>query len=413
MPWASETDQDMDFIEENGAAQGSAEKVAVDLPDAQLKFLHTATVLGAHWGKLLLVPLLAAVVMFGIASLLKPSFTGTTTFIPPQQQQSTGGAALASLGALSSLAGSAGSLGLRTPGDQYVSLMQSVRVSDRIIDRFGLMQVYGETLRVKAREALRGNVTISLGKKDGLITVDAIDHDRTRAAAIANAYVEELRTLTSTIAVTEAQPRRQFFVRQLQATRDRLVSAQVALQDSGLNTGAIKAEPRAAADGYAKLRAELTAAEVRLQTMRSAFADTSAEVTQQTSTVRALRDQVNLLEASSQPQDGASSDYVSKYREFKYQETLFDLYARQFELAKADESREGALIQVVDAAQPPELKSKPRRVIFALAGYVGALALLLGWIIGRDWLRNSLLDSSFESGMRELRQAAAIRRRSD
>jgi len=345
--------------------------------------------------------------------LLKPSFTGTTTFIPPQQQQSTGGAALASLGALSSLAGSAGSLGLRTPGDQYVSLMQSVRVSDRIIDRFGLMQVYGETLRVKAREALRGNVTISLGKKDGLITVDAIDHDRTRAAAIANAYVEELRTLTSTIAVTEAQQRRQFFERQLQATRDRLVSAQVALQDSGLNTGAIKAEPRAAADGYAKLRAELTAAEVRLQTMRSAFADTSAEVTQQTSTVRALRDQVNLLEASSQPQDGASSDYVSKYREFKYQETLFDLYARQFELAKADESREGALIQVVDAAQPPELKSKPRRVIFALAGYVGALALLLGWIIGRDWLRNSLLDSRFESGMRELRQAAAIRRRSD
>ena len=42
-------------------------------------------------------------------------------------------------------------------------------------------------------------------------------------------------------------------------------------------------------------------------------------------------------------------DYVSKYREFKYQETLFELFARQYELARVDESREGALIQVVDS----------------------------------------------------------------
>ena len=93
--------------------------------------------------------------------------------------------------------------------------------------------------------------------------------------------------------------------------------------------------------------------------MRGSLSDDTPEVRQQQATLAALRSQLARLEQATQVT--GAPDYVSKYREFKYQETLFDLFARQYELARVDESREGALIQVVDIATPPERKSKPKR----------------------------------------------------
>jgi uncharacterized protein involved in exopolysaccharide biosynthesis len=56
---------------------------------------------------------------------------------------------------------------------------------------------------------------------------------------------------------------------------------------------------------------------------------------------------------------------------------LFELLARQYELARVDESREGALIQVVDVAMPAERKSRPIRSRVAL-GFAFAGTVLFG-----------------------------------
>jgi uncharacterized protein involved in exopolysaccharide biosynthesis len=324
-------------------------------------------------------PVAAGALAFGVASLIPPTYTATTTLLPPQSNQGGASAALASLGSLAGLA--RGSAGLTTPGDRYVALMQSTTVSDRLIDHFKLTEVYGVGLRTDARKELASSVRIALGKKDGLITIEVDDKSPQRAADIANLYVDELQKLMGRLAVTDAQQRRVFFERQLQQSRDKLAQAQQALQASGFSPGALKAEPKAAAESYARLRAEATAAEVKLQALRGALADNTPEIRQQLATLAALRDQLTRAEQATA--DGTGPDYVSKYREFKYQEALFELYARQFELARADESREGALIQVVDAAQPPERKSKPRRGVAVLSA-VALSALLLGiWVLLR------------------------------
>ena len=332
-----------------------------------------------HWLLLALGPLAAGAVAFGITMLIAPTFTARTIIMPPQQAQSGAASALASLGALASLAGGAG---MRSSGDQYVALMQSNTVSNRLIDQFKLMEAYDADFRVDARKELVANVRIVLGKKDGLITVDVDDTNPKRAADIANSYVDELRRVSGTLAVTEAQQRRVFFERQLQMSRDRLVQAQQALQASGFNPGALKAEPKAAAEAYARLKAETTAIEVRLQVLRGSLADDTPEVRQQQAALSALRGQLAKVEQAGDATGGP--DYVGKYREFKYQETLFELYARQFELARVDESREGALIQVVDAATVPERKSKPRRAVIAASTALAAALLLAAWAVWRQ-----------------------------
>ena len=366
-----------------------------------LSLLDVALPLAMHLKLLVFGPLLAGLAAMGTTFLIAPTFTATTTFLPPQQQQSAAASALASLGALSGLAGAAG--GIKSPGDQYVALMQSVSVADRLIDGFKLMDVYDAKYRFEARRELASNVRIALGKKDGLITVAVDDVDPQRAADMANRHVEELRRVTSALALTEAQQRRVFFESQLKETRDKLVSAQRALQSSGFSPGALRAEPRAAAEGYARLKAEATAAEVRLQTLRRGLVDTAPEVQQQQTLLAALRAQVTKLETSIDvPRDG---DYVGKYREFKYQETLFELFSRQYELARLDESREGALIQVVDAATKPEWKSKPKQVQLAMTTTLVAALLLVVFVLARHAWRRAAEQPETAEKLAQLRLA--------
>lgn len=356
------------------------------------------------WKLLLAAPLISGCLALGATYLITPTFTARSSFLPPQQQNSAA-SALASLSALANVASSAA--GLRTPADQFVALMQSATVQDRIIDRFELMKLYEVDFRSDARRNLGENARVSLSKRDGIISVEVDDKSPQRAADMANAYIDELRRLSSTLAITEAQQRRSFFERQLTQTRDRLGAAQAALQGSGFNAGALKSEPRAAAEAFAKLRAEATSAEVRLQALRGSLSDAAPEVMQQQAVLSALREQVRKLESTSD--SALSSDYIGRYREFKYQETLFELFSRQFELARVDEAREGALFQVIDAAQPPEKKSRPKRAITGLVTTLLVATMLLAWIVAADAVRRFRARPGGAERMDRIKQALSGR----
>ena len=351
--------------------------------DDEISLLELVRPLAAHWKALLFGSVAAGLAALGITFLIPPTFTASTAFIPPQQNQSSAASALAALGPLAGLAGGAASG--RSSGEQYLTLLQSVTVSDRIVDQFKLIDVLEEKYRVDARRELANNVRVSLGKKDGLITVEVDDRSPQRASEMANRYVDELRRVTAKLAVTEAQQRRLFFEQQLTLSRQRLVQAQQALQESGFNAGALKAEPRAAADAYARLKAEIAGVEVRLQSSRTQLTDAAPEVRQQQGTLAALREQ--LARAEQATGGAAGPDYIGKYRDFKYEEALFEVYARQFELARIDESREGALIQVVDVATPPEKKSRPKRGVAVATTTFAALVLLAAVIVLRHAVR--------------------------
>lgn len=359
-----------------GAQEGFHAKEEVRLSDLAMPLVR-------HWKLWLLGSLSIGFVALGVSFLMTPIYTARTSFLPPQQQQSGFASALSSLSGLAGLAGVASSI--KSPADQYMALMQSVTAEDRLVDKFDLMNVYDVKYRFEARRALEQNTRIAIGKKDGLISVEVDDESPQRAAGIANAYVDELRRLTSVLAVSEAQQRRLFFDKELKDAKDQLIKAQQALQASGFNVGALRAEPRAAADGYARLRAEITTAEVRLQVLRRTLADTAPEVQKQMAQLKALRDQLTRVEQAADASIGP--DYLTKYREFKYRETLFELFAKQYEIARIDESREGALVQVVDPATVPEYKSKPKRAFIGIVATVLSLLVIGMFILVRHaWL---------------------------
>ena len=113
----------------------------------------------------------------------------------------------------------------------------------------------------------------------------------------------------------------------------------------------------------------------------------------------------SLAEAEKQQPAGGKSDYIAKYREFKYQETLFEMFSKQYEMAKLDESREGAVIQVVDHAKVPERKSKPKKALIAAGVTVIVFLVLLTYVLLRHSVRIALREPAFAARLDGIRVA--------
>ncbi len=349
--------------------------------------LDLVLIAARRWRLIGLSSLAGGTLAFVLSLFITPQFTAKTTFLPPQSGGSYGlGAMLQSLGPLASLASGSG---VKATGDLYISLLQSESIADQMISRFHLRQLYKAKYQFEARDVLKGRTRIALGKRDGLISIEVDDADPQRAADMAAQYVEDLRQLTAGMALTEAQRKRAFFQTQLEATRNKLAQAQTALQSSGFNPGALRSQPSATAEEYAKVMQQLASIEVQKSAMGTRLASGAPEMLNLEASSSALRARLHVLETESHgtPQ---SEDYVGKYREFKYQESLFELLSKQFEAARLEESKDDNLIQVVDRAQVPEWKSKPKRAMYGLAGMLMAalIASTVCIVLGIKRLRN-------------------------
>jgi tyrosine-protein kinase Etk/Wzc len=138
----------------------------------------------------------------------------------------------------------------------------------------------------------------------------------------------------------------------------------------------------------AQMRAEVAAREVNLQRLKAGATTQNPEVLRQEIELKALRSQLQELEASSSKRSigdplmpttmvpEAGLQYTRRLREVKYRETLFELLSKQYEAARIDEAKEGQIIQVLDRAIPPDRKSAPAKSIYIISG------ILLGGILG-------------------------------
>lgn len=338
---------------------------------------------------LILGPLAVGLAALSFSFAVPPTFTATVKFLPPQQQQSAAASMLASMGGLGGLAGAAA--GLKNPADQYLAFIKSNSVQDALIERFKLQEHYQTKFKADTRVALTGSTRAS-SDKDGLITIEVHDKDPKFAAELANAHVDELQKLLARLAVTEAQQRRAFFEKQLSQVKEKFTEAEQALRATGVSSSVLKSNPTSALAAVAGLKAQVMAQEVKVGAMRGYLAETAPDFKQALTELVNLRAQLAKQEKDEPATAAGQGDYVAKFREFKYQETLFELFARQFEMAKVDESREGAVIQVLDAAQPPERKSQPKKALIAIIATLATGFALLLFVFIRQALRNGAKD---------------------
>jgi tyrosine-protein kinase Etk/Wzc len=337
---------------------------------------------------------IVAIVSIIIALLLPVKYTATAVILPPQAA-SSGSTVMSQLGALGAAGAMAGSsLGIKNPNDMYVSMFLSRTVEDAMIKRFDLQRQYHARLMSGARKAFEDRSNVQSGAKDNLITISVEDGDPHRAADMANAYVEEYRNFSATLALTEASQRRSFFEDQLQQAKNNLANAEEALKKTEQTSGLVQidSQARALIESAASLRAEIAAKQVEIRGMRSFASDQNPNLQVAEQQLAGWQAQLASL-GGSQSGSGddmmlakgqvpaASLDYMRKLRDVKYYNTIFDLLARQFEIAKIDEARQGSMVQVVDPALVPDQRSSPKRALIVIIGTLAGFCFSILWVL--------------------------------
>jgi tyrosine-protein kinase Etk/Wzc len=362
----------------------------VDGAEVDSDLLDMLIVVAKYKKLLLAAPLVGAVLAGGLSLIIPDSYTGISKIMPPQQAPSSASMLLGQLGGLGGMAG------LKNPNDMYLGMLTSRRVSDSLIARFKLQTVYRTQLPSDTRKIL-GRLSSFASGKDGMIIIEVTSTDPRLAEGLANGYVEELQKLTQILAVTEASQRRLFFENQLKLAKQGLIHAEVELKQFQEKTGVIQLSGQAenTIHAAAGLKAQIASKEVALGAMRTFATVDHPDYIKTQQEVTGLRAQLSKVETginrgkgdisvSSSKVPEAGLEYIRRVRDVKYYETIFELLAKQFEVAKIDEAKESAVIQVLDSAVEPDRKSGPSRGIIALVAAIVAEFLALCWVLTKE-----------------------------
>ena len=359
------------------------------MPNKEFGLLDLLLIAAENLRLLIAGPLLAGLIVLAYAYTIEPTYSASTVLILPTQHQGSALAMVPSMGTQGNFLGVAGTFSL---GDLYCIILKSSTLRDALIDRFNLLERLDSKSRESARKYLEGSVLIN-NRKDGLITIETSDKDPEFAAQIANAHVDELKKQLAKMVVEEAQRRRFFFEKQLAVAKDKLLSTEQALAYSGINSNVLNLSD-AAFNSVAQLIDQITAQEIKIASMRGHLVETAPELMQASLDLTILRNKLNNFKKkdTSSGLTGEGTDYTTKLREYKYAETELTFFLKQFDAARLDETWEGSGIQVLDPAERPLYKIKPKKRLMAVMATLFTAFFIIIFIFIRQGNRNALPD---------------------
>jgi len=357
-----------------------------------------------------------------IAFIIPPKYQSTTQLMPPDTQSGSGMSLFSSFmgdstssatgGGGSDLGSLAGSLlGLKTPGELFVGVLQSRTVQDELINRFDLRKEYYVKRYVAARKKLSDNTEISLDHKSGIITISVYDRHPQRAADMAREYVSELDALMAQLSTSSARRERIFLEERLRVVKQELDSASKDLAEYSSKNATLDVddEGKAIVTAAAVLQGELIAAQSEAKGLEQIYTSNNVRVKSLYARIAELERKLNELGGTKgvsagdvkpgTDEQGGSNNflypslrqlpiigerYVDLYRRAKIDEKVFELLTAQYEMARVEEAKEIPTVKVLDVANVPERRSSPPRT--ALTILISVFAFLVGavWVVGKQ-----------------------------
>jgi len=374
--------------------------------------IRILTLLGKEKRTVLMVTAACSGVALGISLLLQPMYTANSIVLPPKHRTDSGNA-LANLGALAGVAGSA--IGARNSDDMYIRFITSDTVLDALIRQFDLRTRYKAKTMIDARLALKNHLQVTDDKKSGLIDLAGEDKDPVFAAALVNAVIPALRDLLDRIAVTDAQQSLLFLDQQIAQTRDKVSALENQLLDVQARSGirSIDGQTQEAIQQAATLRGQIVAMQVQIDSLATFATAENHDMKWAQSQLQGLQSKLAEVEGGRRDvtrgtgsnQNANALKNLRTYRELKYQQAILDNLTKQADIARLDEAKEGPLVQQIDRAQAPEKRSWPRRSLIIMIGFV------LGFLTGSVYsiARRSGMLAPYSKLFRDLKDSWSFR----
>jgi tyrosine-protein kinase Etk/Wzc len=357
------------------------------------------------WRRLLLTnAIIATVLTLIILRFMSNWYTASISILPPSEDNGALGLLSGMLpsGIGSLLGGSGVSLpGMSTPSDLYAAILKSRIVCDEVIKRHDLKKVYGEPIDEKGRMILQGNTKISV-EPEGLILLSYEDKDPVLAAAVANTYMDVLNKVNTENIVTKARYMREFIEGRLNETIRDLTEAEEAYKNfqQTHNMLALDEQVKASINAIAELRSQLVVAEIEFGVMKKTLSPSNSKYQEQGYKIQQIKNQLDKIEVGD-PEDSTSSmltlpvketpdlglRFARLTRDLKIQEAIFELLKQQYEQAKIQEMKDTPTIQILDKAQIPQVKSRPKRVTLSMLSGFACFILTLFFAISIEYIQ--------------------------
>jgi uncharacterized protein involved in exopolysaccharide biosynthesis len=375
-------------------------------PGSSERILPHLRLLWGNRGMLLRVSLYAALASTLVAFLISARYESTARLMPPDSQSSSSALAMAAAQMSSAAGGLQGMasefLGLKSTSDIFVGILNSRTVQDKLIQQFDLKKLYWDRRMEDARKDLADHTSISVDRKSQIIGITVTDKSPQRAAAMAQAYVDELNRLVAELTTSSARRERIFLEGRLQAvSQDLEVAEKEFSQFSSQNTAIdIKEQGRAMVEAAATLQGKLIAAQSELEGLRQIYSDNNVRV-------RSVRARIGELEHELEKMGGKNESaaslsgqlndslypsirklpllgvrYADLYRRTKIQEAVLEVLTKEYEMAKVQEAKEIPTVKVLDPANVPDKKSFPPRLFVVFLGTCLALCLGAVFVLG-------------------------------
>jgi len=317
----------------------------------------------------------ATVIAGVIAFIMPPWYKGEAELLPPSEEESSVG--------IASLLRGVGMPGVKiptevTPADLFVVILESRRISEQMVNRFDLRREYKHKLMTDAIKDLHKHAAFKV-TDEGTIKISVEDKSRTRAAEMANTYIEFLDRFNREVRMSKGRRTRMFVESRLNDTKRELQVSEQKLADYQVKNKTVALSPQmsSAVEEAAQLYARRTALEVRLGVVRG-YSEGSDEEIQ-------IRQELNQLERQMRQLPTLGVELARLLREVKALEQVFAILTAQYEDARITEARDVVTVEVLDPASPPERKSKPKRSVIILSVFLVSLVLGVGYaLLQRD-----------------------------
>ncbi|HXW90879.1 MAG TPA: lipopolysaccharide biosynthesis protein [Terriglobales bacterium] len=363
---------------------------------------------------------LAGLLLAAIASWLLPNtYEASVQLMPPDNSSLSGSSAMLGLalglgapglgggsGGGSPAGGLAGTigdlLGSQKPGPLFIGILSSRSLSDRMIDRFDLLRIYKRKYYAGARRQLLSQVTFKEDKKSGIIRIAVSDHDRWRATAMTEAYIDELNHALGRVNNSAASREREFL-------EERLVSINAELKKAGEDLAGFSSrnatldpqdQGKAMLDAAAMLQGQLIAARSELSGLQQIYTSENVRVRSLQAHVAELEKQLNDLGGKGYSGDTKldpnalypsirqlpvlDQEYGELYRKARVDEVVFELLTEAYEMARVQEAKDTPVAKVLDLPRVPERPAWPPRMLLTIAGGFLAFLFTSFAIVGAD-----------------------------
>jgi uncharacterized protein involved in exopolysaccharide biosynthesis len=289
--------------------------------------------------------------------------------------------------------------------EALIVILQSRTIKEDVIQKFNFAEVYGSDIKEFLIRKLEANILIDEIREGGFgfnpltaVEFSFLDKDPQRATDVSKYYIEKTDSMIKSLNKERAYRSKEIIEKRYLDNIESLNSAENKLKIFQEKNGIfeIESQTKSIINTMAELKAEIIQKEIEIDILRNISSNENTRFIQLQNEKNAIEKKYIELYMRSESLSGEvvfhpltelpglAQKYFSLFREVTVQNKIYEFIYPQYEHAKMQVFMQTQGIQILDPAEFPTYKHKPKRIFIVLSGFMFSLFLSLFIIFIRE-----------------------------